>query len=101
MKIFKSSRLMTSFFSTNFYIRDRIEIGEKRLTYKRKKWLGLTSNEDSILLDRVASVRLQNKLFGFGAVVIIETQGGSKDDLRITSLRKKVANQIKAEIEPF
>ena len=99
MKTFKTSRLLSSPFETRFYFPDQIIVTESAVKILRKKWLGLMKNEDRILIDRIASVRLQENFFGFGAKLSIETQGGAKKDLIIPKLRKKVGKKLRDTLE--
>ncbi len=94
---YKSSRLFASLSPTKIIFPDTIELDKDRLRVIKKRWFGLTGDEEEISYDRIASSRLKKGVFT--ATVAIETSGGSKDDITIKALWKKDAESLKSQLE--
>ena len=94
--IFKQSRLFAMSI-TKLIFPDTIELTGDRVRVTKKRLLGITGDEEEILYTRIASTRTKRSIFT--ATVIIETSGGSKQDLYVKAIWKKQAKELKNQIE--
>jgi hypothetical protein len=93
MKI-RASRILTGWRSfTKFIMPDEMELLSDRVKIRQREWLGLKKEEESILIERIASIRLKEGLIK--ATVILETFGGSTGDLRMSSISKREARAFR------
>lgn len=93
----KASRLqggMTSL--TQLLFPDRIAFVDGRVTVTKRKWLGLGRLEEDIAIARVASVRIDSGILN--ATVVIETQGGSTENLYVEKIPKGKARELVVEL---
>ena len=93
----KSSRLFASLSPTKIIFPDTIKLENDRLVVIKKRWLGLTGDEEEIKYERIASTRLKKGIFT--ATLAIETSGGSKNDLAIKAIWKKDAVKLNNAIK--
>lgn len=63
-----------------------------RVTISKRKWLGLTKDEESILISKLASTRGNYKILT--ASLVMETTGGFKADLKVDNLWKGTAKKV-------
>lgn len=99
MKV-RASRILTGWNSpTKFLMPDFMEIQEDRVRILQREWMGLRREEEVIAIERIASIRLHEGLLK--ATVILETFGGSKDDLRISSVSKWRARKFRDKLHSF
>ena len=96
MKEFKCSRLFTGLSPTKLLFPDRIQLHQDKAIIIKRKWFGLTTDEEEIKYSRIASTRTKKGVFT--ATLIIETSGGSKDDLKVGPFLKAAAKEIHGEL---
>lgn len=81
---------------TQMLMPDTLTIEEGRVRIRRKKFLGLATDEDEIRLDRIASVRVRKGLLG--GRLLIETSGGAIQDIEFSGIWKWQADKIATAI---
>lgn len=90
--MYKSSRLLAGLRLTKVLFPDKIEVQGDRALITKKRWLGLITDDESIVIERLASVRVKRGLIS--AKIIIETMGGAKQDIIIERLWRNTAKKI-------
>jgi hypothetical protein len=97
MKI-KSSRILTGWNSpTKFLMPDELELLEDRVKFRNREWLGLKREEESIHIDRIASIRIREGLLK--STVVLETFGGANADLDIHGVSKSSARAFREALQ--
>ena len=94
--MYKSSRML-ALTTTKMLFPDRLEIKKDKVIITKRRWLGLMKDEETIRIDRIASIRMKGGLLS--GKVIIETTGGAKTDLIMSRMWKKKARKLANELE--
>ncbi|AOM84390.1 hypothetical protein BBEV_3073 [Salisediminibacterium beveridgei] len=76
---------------------DRVELSNSAVLVTKKKFFGLTSTSEEVSYKRIASVRLNKGLISGN--VVIETAGGSVNDIEVKGFKKKVASKLQARLK--
>lgn len=92
MMTYKSSRLLAGLRLTKALFPDKIEVIGGQALITKKRWLGLITDDESIVIERLASVTVKRSLIS--AKIIIETMGGAKQDIVIERLWRGTAKKI-------
>ncbi len=77
---------------TKWIMPPTISFDGKEVRIRRFAWFGISSTDERIKLDRIASVRIASSIMT--STVVIETMGGAQADFRMTRLPKKEAQRF-------
>lgn len=96
--IIRASRILSGWRNpTKFLMPDQMELREDSVKLLQRQWMGLKREEEVISIERIASTRLHFGLIK--ATVILETFGGSRDDLRLSGVAKGQARAFREAIQ--
>lgn len=98
--VYKSSRARAGILSwTKIIFPDRVELSHAGVQVTKKKFFGLTSTSEEVSYKRIASVRVNKGLIS--GDVVIETAGGSVNDIEVKGFKKKVASKLQAQLKEY
>ena len=93
MTTYTASRIFSFPRLTKMLLPDRIEVLSDRARVTKKTLLGISSQTKEVLFERVSSVRLDTRIFT--AVLVIETSGGSIEDIRLPRVTRSKARKLR------
>ena len=96
---YHASRMFSFPRPTKMLIPDRVTLFADRAVVSKWSLLGISSQVKEVLYERISSVRLDTKIFT--ATVVIETSGGSIDDISIPRLLRGKAKIVREELSRY